>query len=268
MEIIVSDLAKLYGISNQTLHYYEDKNILHPKRNVINNYRYYESSDLKLLGTIKKYRNAEFSLQDTVSFCGNCNEQDIISQYHKQKKFLYDEIEKKQQIIKQLDDDLLLYTRYKENGTAFFTEELEGFLRFESPAKEIIFQNQDMRTEAIPWFKNILHTRASQMFYIDENTKKITEYTYGMLASVSTAKFLNLIVTENVKEIKGGSFVTSITNTSSDKTLEELLYDCIKFINDNNYKMRGKPFTKTVFAFSNKNKEHVLLKQILIPVYI
>lgn len=41
MEIIVSDLAKLYGISNQTLHYYEDKNILHPKRNVINNYRYY-----------------------------------------------------------------------------------------------------------------------------------------------------------------------------------------------------------------------------------
>lgn len=268
MKILVSDLARLYGVTNQTLHYYEAKNILSPQRDFINNYRYYETSDLVLIGSIKKYRNAEFSLKDTLSICVNDNECDIISKYHKQKKLLEKEIEKKQYIINQFDEDLSLYMRYKEKRTAFSVEESEGFLMFESPGKEIIFQNQPMATEAIPWFENIFFTRAVRRYYIDYNTKKICGNVHGMLASMSTAGFLNLNITESVKEIEGGTFVTSIVNTNYDKEVEEIIYDCMDYINEKNYKMRGNPFARTIFVYKNENDEHKLLKQILIPVNV
>jgi DNA-binding transcriptional MerR regulator/effector-binding domain-containing protein len=268
MKILVSDLARLYGITSQTLHYYEAKKILCPQRDFINNYRYYKLSDLKLIGSIKKYRNAGFSLQDTLSICDSDNECDIISKYHKQKELLEKEIEKKQLTINQFNEDLSLHLRYKEKGNTFFVEELEGFLMFESPDKEIIFQNQPMTTEAIPWFENIFFTRASRTFYIDNNTKKICRNTYGMLASVSNASFLNLNITENVKEIEGGTFVTSIINTNYDKDVEKVIYDCMDYINDKNYKMRGNPFDKTIFVYKNENSEYKLLKQILVPVDI
>lgn len=85
MDILVSDLAKLLGLSNQTLHYYENKKILNPKRDIMNSYRYYDAADLSLLGSIKKYRNAGFSLSETMMLCHNSDELDIISQYNKQK---------------------------------------------------------------------------------------------------------------------------------------------------------------------------------------
>lgn len=265
MDILVSDLAKLFGLSNQTLHYYEEKNILTPKRNVMNGYRYYEASDLSLLGSIKKYRNAKFSLNETMELCDNSNEWDIISKYHNQKKLLWREIEEKQYIINQIDEDLSLYMRYKEIGNTIVIENLEGFLRFESTDREIIFQNQKMRKEATPWFKNIFHTCASEMFYIDRKSKKILNGTYGMLVTIPTAKFLNLTLTENVEKIKGGNFVTSTINTNYDIDIEKALFDCIDYIDNNNLTMRGVPFTKTIFVYKN-NTVYKALKQILIPI--
>lgn len=265
MDILVSDLAKLFGLSNQTLHYYEEKNILTPKRNILNDYRYYDVSDLSLLGTIKKYRNAKFSLNETMELCDNSDSWDIISKYHKQKKILWEEIQEKQYIINQIDEDLSLYMRYQEIGNTVIVEDLEGFLMFESVDKEIIFQNQKMREEATPWFKNIFHTCASKMFYIDRESKKLLKYTNAILATTSTAKFLNLTITENVKKIKSGSFVTSIVNTNFDLDTEKSIFNCIDYIDNNNLKIRGIPFSRIIFVYNNNN-EYKMLKQILIPV--
>ena len=105
------------------------------------------------------------------------------------------------------------------------------------------------------------------MFYIDDNTKKFSHSTFGMLATISTARFLNLGITENVKEIEGGNFITSIINTNYDELFEKSIYNCLDYINNNNLKIRGMPFTKTIFVYKDDNNLPKLLEQILIPVY-
>lgn len=266
MNILVGDLAKLYGISSQTLHYYEERNILHPKRDVMNGYRYYETSDLPHLGSIKKYRNAGFSLNESIDIYDNAKESEVPSYYIEQKKALWKEIEEKQHIIHQLDDDLAIYMRYRENPEAIIIEELEGFLRFESRGSQIIFQDQRMRNEAIPWFKDIFYTSGSQMFYLDKELNCILSSTHGMVATLTAAKYLNLKVTENVELIKAGKFLTSIINTNINKDFEKALFNCMYYIKEKNLKIRGNPFTKTLFIFKDDNNSNKVLEQILIPI--
>lgn len=266
MDILVGDLAKLFGISSQTLHYYEEKQIMHPKRGILNSYRSYETSDLSRLGAIKKHRNAEFALDKSVEIYDKATELQIITEYNKQKKLLWKEIENKQFLLRQFDEYLSSYMRYKETGDTVHIEEMGDYLRFESSLGQIIVQDKTTRDEAAPWFSNIFHTSGSQMFSIDDKSNKIISSTNGMVASSETAKFLNLTLTKNVKVIKGGKFATSFMNTDIEEDFEKAIYKCMKYIGDNNLKIRGNPFTKTILIFKNLRDERKVIEQVLVPI--
>lgn len=254
MEILVGDLAKIYGLSSQSLHYYEEKGILNPQRSVTNGYRYYEASDLSRLASVKKYRNAEFSLPEGLFLFEEADDWEVAYHYQKQKEKIWHEIERKQHLMMQIDEDLALYTRYQRIGSKFLEEELDGFMRFESAGTQIIFQDNNKRKEATPWFKNIIYTFASYMYYIDKKNKDVKQITYGMMSSKMMAKYLQLEQTENVCLIEEGPFLTSVMNTDKDGSLEGYIEKCLAYIKDKNYELRGNPFSRTIFLFSNNEK--------------
>ncbi len=269
MDILVSTLAKLYGLSNQTLHYYEGKNILTPKRDVMNEYRYYDASDLNLLGSIKKYRNAEFSLNETISLCNESGVEEIISKYEKQKETLLEEIKRKQCIVDQLEESIMLFNRYQESGNSVVIEDLEGFMRFESKDREIIFQDNEMRKEAIPWFKNVFYTSGSKMFYINEESNSIDKCVFGMIATMATAKNLKLKATKNVKIIPAGKFLTLMMDTDCDTDIEQAINECVKFISiDNKLKIHGNPFVRCIMMHLDEKSRRKALRQLIIPVVL
>lgn len=266
MDILVGELAKLYGLSSQTLHYYEDKGILKPKRSTTNGYRYYETSDLSRLGSIKKYRNADFGLSEGLKLLEDATESEIAKYYQKQKEKLWKEIQQKQLLVKQLDDDLVLYSRYKVIGSEFVEEELEGFVRFESVGTEIIFQDPKMRREATSWFKNIMYTHASYMYYVDESKFRFKHRTYGIAATKSTASYLQLEKSDSVSTIDGGLFLTSVMNTKSDGCTEDYINKCIEYVKTNGYLLRGNPFSRIIFIISKRDKVDYMYNVFYIPV--
>lgn len=266
MEILVGELAKLYGLSSQTLHYYEEKGMLNPSRSVTNGYRYYEASDISRLGSIKKYRNAEFSLPDGVFLIEDADDWEVATCYQKQKENIRLEIERKQHLMYQMDEDLALYTRYQRIGNKFLEEELDGFMRFESAGAQIIFQNNSKRKEATPWFKNIMYTFASYMYYIDKNSNDVKDITYGMICSKLMAKYLQLDKTESVTNINKGLFLTSVMNTDIDGNLEEYIHKCLTYIKDKNYELRGNPFCRTIFLYANSEKLRKSYNIFYIPI--
>lgn len=266
MEILVGELAKLYGISNQLLHYYEDKGILNPQRSSTNGYRYYETTDLSKLGSIKKYRNAEFTLPEGLKLYENSTEWEVASYYQKQKEKLWFEIERKQYVMKCLDEDLALYTRYQHIGSKFLEEELEGFMCFESAGTQIIFQDNNKRKEATEWFKNIMYTNAAYIYHINDETMNVNEISYGMISSKLMARYLKLDKTDNVSYIDDGMFLTSVMNTEYDGSPEEYILKCLQYVKENKYKLTGNPFSRTIFIYVNDSKERRSYNIFYLPV--
>ena len=266
MKILIGDLAKLYGISSQTLHYYEEKNIMHPERDVLSGYREFETSDLHRLGAIKKHRNANFSLSKAVKIYDEATELDIITEYRDQKRKIWREIEEKQFLIRQYDEHLSSYMLYKEIGQTIQIEKLSGFLRFESEGGQIIIQDKTLQREAIPWFSNIFYTNGSQMFYFDLDNKKIIKSTNGMIATLEASNFLHLKLTKHVKEIKAGKFVTSFIDTNIEEDYKKGIYKCMEYIKDKNLSLRGMPFTQTVLVFKDNEDNRKVMEKVMVPI--
>ncbi len=60
----INELERLTGITKQNIRFYEKKQLLHPARNEVNNYREYTEEDLTALKSIKLLRRLDFSLED------------------------------------------------------------------------------------------------------------------------------------------------------------------------------------------------------------
>ncbi len=265
MNILVGDLAKLFGISSQSLHYYEKIGILKPEKDIVNDYRYYNISDFSKLGALRKLRNADFSMYDSLDIFNSKNYNEVIDKYNQKKQELLEDIEKKQKVIEKLNYATHLYEKYNTYGSKIYIEQLPSFLRFESADTHIIFQNKKMKTEAMPWFISILHTFSCQMFYYNDCEKSsFSHFTHGMITDVDTAKYLNLKVTENVMHIDGGNFICCLFESGQDSNVvKSKIQQSLEFAKSNNIKIRGNPCAINIFSYQDKK----FFNQILIPIF-
>lgn len=62
----IGEVARLLGLTTQALRFYEQEGVVTPKKSE-NGTRYYDEDQLILLLSFKKYRQADFSVQDIVS---------------------------------------------------------------------------------------------------------------------------------------------------------------------------------------------------------
>ena len=60
----INELEKMTGVTKQNIRFYEKKELLHPKRNSLNNYREYTQEDVKTLQTIKMLRMLDMPIED------------------------------------------------------------------------------------------------------------------------------------------------------------------------------------------------------------
>lgn len=283
--VLVSEIAKLYGLTNQTIHYYEGKKIIKPERDILNNYRYFNESDIKRLGAIKKYRNAEFTLEEAQQMCEVDDFDEIIAKMSKRKDAVLDHIKHQQMIADRLEEQVGLSLRYKTSGSKPMLELLSAHYILAAYDNEVIYQEAAFKTEAASWFQNNFFTHACSLYQLelgDENHKSSSnadtrddmtsrvifrKVAFGMVASETIKDFLSLEVTDNVIVIAGGKFVTATAIVGSDAEIQYELQSILAFLKQMGYALRAQPFIKTIFASKDKNNQYLLFVQIHLPIF-
>ncbi|SCY62390.1 MerR family transcriptional regulator [Alkaliphilus peptidifermentans] len=88
----INEAAEIFGITTNKLRFYEKKGILKPKRDTINNYRYYTNDDLIRIQTILMYRVLGLPLDDIKNILDEVIKDNIIDHFYKQWEVINDEI--------------------------------------------------------------------------------------------------------------------------------------------------------------------------------
>ncbi len=271
--VLVSEIAKLYGLTNQTIHYYEGKKIIKPERDILNNYRYFNESDIKRLGAIKKYRNAEFTLEEAQQMCEVDDFEEIIAKMNKRKDAVLAHIKHQQMIADRLEEQVALTLRYREIGTKPVLEVLPAQYILAAYDNEVIYQEAAFKTEAASWFQNNFFTHACSLYQVDIEedvviaTNRFKKVAFGMLASEEIKDYLSLEVTENILEIDAGKFLTATAMIGSDADIQQALEALMAFSKQKGYTIRSNPFTKTIFASKDKDNAYLLFVQIHFPIF-
>ena len=128
-----SKLAKVLGISKETLRYYEDKHIIEPKRDPDNGYRVYDGFDCQTLIMLRMLRAYGYSLEDatvsSISFGDKVFEEKLLQRIDVAEAEI-----RKLKREKQFLEDLQNLSRYwREN---------QSFVHFEDWNEEVFFLEQ------------------------------------------------------------------------------------------------------------------------------
>ena len=107
----IGELAKILGISNQTLIYYDKIGLLAPDWiDPVNGYRYYSKSKIFSLSTVKYLKNAGFSLKEIQDYLKKKNIKDIVHIY--QNKIA--EIRKEISLLEESENQIKTYIHFFE----------------------------------------------------------------------------------------------------------------------------------------------------------
>lgn len=104
----IGEVARLLGLPNDTLRYYEKRGLISPQKDESSGYRYYDAWDLNFLLDSKWYRSFDFSLSDVEQMLHSDELEEYLMRCHKHEAELLRIINSYQQKLKAL---VLFYQR-------------------------------------------------------------------------------------------------------------------------------------------------------------
>ena len=95
----ISQIAKLLGLSSDTIRFYEKKGLVHPSVNPDNQDREYDLDNILELLDIIYYRHLDISLQDIQSICTSRSRENMYELLLKKKQETEEKIRYEQQLL-------------------------------------------------------------------------------------------------------------------------------------------------------------------------
>lgn len=110
----IGEFSKITNLTVKTLRYYDEENILKPSyRNEENGYRFYNHEDFDKAKQIHLLRKLDFSISEIKDVLINCDNEDDLSFFLKEKQtMIKEQIKKQKDLINQID----MYISPKKEG--------------------------------------------------------------------------------------------------------------------------------------------------------
>ncbi|MBC6003566.1 MerR family transcriptional regulator [Paeniclostridium sp. NSJ-45] len=266
MKFTVGELAKLHGMSKQTLIYYDNIDLFKP--NIVdenNGYRYYTSEQLEVLDSILILREIGIPIKEIKEFLVKRDDNKALHLLKQQKIKLDEQVKNIQRTIKRLEnkiDTIESLDNYK-NDVYFEEMELEYLVLQKVEAPFDLLQTDIA-------FKKLLTTVTNNKYPYYYQLGTIIALENLLLKKYTTADsvFFPLykkLKGENVIEKSKGLYAVALHKgeySSIGKTYEIL----IKNINKNNYKMIGPSFEYGILDSLTSYTSKDYITKIAIPI--
>lgn len=214
----IGEVSKIFGVSIDTLRYYDKIGLIKPRVNPCNKYRYYEISHLYLLSVILEARYSEISIKNISDFIKSEDLNIYYDFFDKQEKDIDDKIDNLKKIkesVKRSKEKITEIKEFKNNYDIENLIEIEGKkLFFKINIKDLITKAHCRRFSNILYIGNV-KAEYYLLYQLNEERNSIEIQSGYMYIEncEDNKKFLKLVRTN--KEIiledyrQEGSFVCS-----------------------------------------------------------
>lgn len=115
---LVSEIAKYFGVTNDTIRYYDKLGIISPKKNKNNNYRYYDRGDIICFSYVFELKNIELPLKEINTMLNDSSLEHAASVIEDHEQRIEAKIKKLQQIKSVINDYRKCFNNAIENVDA------------------------------------------------------------------------------------------------------------------------------------------------------
>ena len=247
MKYKINEVAKMLNVSNQLIRYYEQNNLVNPKRDT-NGYRYYETGDINLLIGATRYKHMGFSLKESEQFLHNYSLDQSLSRLSNQ--------------IKTYEYELI-----KQELTLKASKEIISELK---NLKNTIEKIEIINSQSIYWVPLGEKTEIIGLMPISFispliNKEKNIEWGFGI--KKSDFDQLNLVVEDSYKSFENFKCITTVIETVGNNYLDTSLFGKLnEYIEKNSLEIIHDAWGMTIGNYVDNNGFHHRLHRFYIPI--
>ena len=267
MRYSISEFAGIVGVTTDTLRLYEKYNIINPKRDEQNNYRYYDDLDVRDLLMSRWYRSMDVSLQDSSKLIKGSSKEEIFKELKKRQLQLEKELRLKAKLLNRITEITEEIKDIDKKIGKCEKRKTLGIYRLKQTEENKLLENDFIIKSVDNWMNTLPHTFYS--FHIEGGLldKNIClNYNWGLAIKEEDVENFNIELNDYIEYIPGQLSVTSIIESPHQQYLDKEYFQfMIDYINKNNYKMLGSIYGRILFTETKNNMKKSFL-EVNIPI--
>lgn len=242
-EYNISEVAKMFGISSESLRNYERRGLVAPLRNE-SGYRTYTKPDIYTLSGIRFLRNAGYSLED-IELLFHCSYEEALATRQKRCDELEQEIAylqlKLKAIRKERDDFQALY----ENDISWTTS--PAMLRVDNQINDYFLTNNPV---ILKWVDHLPIVRISPAFSKEAILNGQDEVRFGYAVPEEVAKPLGLDNTPGIERKESQACLTTVLCSQGENYINaRMLGYVLQFCQEQHLKLTGDVWGITIGVY-------------------
>lgn len=201
----IGEVAKLLGLSPETLRYFEKEGIAKPVKGE-NNYRYYEDWEINYLLEYRKYRGYGFSQKETRAILHEFTYEDLEQALVDNNERYQRDLAIRERIARKNADYVSHFSQLRKNVNRFTFVEQAAQYYFRFRYNNQYFYDRDNEQLYKEWLSYLPLTEP--VLIIEEETA--ADYYCGLVVDEADQKFLGLPTNHNVAVKPGGRHLYTV----------------------------------------------------------
>jgi len=245
MHYTISSFAKMQGLTVDTIRQYERKKIIVPKKNKINNYRYFNDYDVRGVSTCKFYSSLGFSLSQASEMIGDMPSCELSAQFVKQAHCVEKHLEFEHAKLNRLNMFIECFKYIPDKINCYTTVRFPDLVRIVHSDNGILSLNEETTAEVKQWI-NLLpvtfYTRwiNSKIMRSDLEPFKIE---MALTTDVKSAKELGLKLSKNTVVAKASDYIFTVIKKPDLEPMDHCHFNPVKrYLSENNLELSGDSF--------------------------
>ncbi len=270
MQYNISKIARIVGLSSETIRLYEKKGILRMKKNLKNDYRTYGPLDIGTILRCRSYAQYGFSLSEAADLINECSLDATHKRLVKQELYLQRKIEKTQRILLRLQELNGLIASIKESpeqaGVCHLTVH-PGIFRIDYHHSGVLIESAASLDVFPKWSNMAPLSFVSIRVPLNNLITQTQDYYVGLGILEQDASFLGVHAEGPVSFIPSGLAVCCILTVPGEDEIEISAFSpLLEYAKRHELSPAGDAFSRMIMVVHRNKEDVVRYYQIWLPV--
>lgn len=262
----IGELAKVLGITSETIRYYERKKIINPIHDEETGYRYYTTWDLHMIIRARCYLKFGFTIEEVAHLLSQEDIQEIDDILSKQEDILQQQLIYQMNLLKRLRLNRTLIRDSKKEDQQLCLKMSPAIYRINTQINYNLVSSKKHKAEIKKVCENVPFVFSTALFKQENIIDQIDEFDFGIGIEEEFATFLN---------IKENDYITyhpsrlclymCISSRSSQYLSIKVLEPAFAYMKEHNLQLAGDIITQIV-SMCKPEEEYFNWHNIWIPV--
>lgn len=250
---IIGEVAKLFGVSTDTLRYYEKAGILSAHKDEANGYRYYSYDEIVVLMDTLFFRNMELSIKDIKQIVTQMDVGDIKRILYQNQRVVEDRIQELIKLKKMINQVASHYEACEHHLGEFVLVPAPSFKYklLEKQADDLVDMIRKYKKEDWGWLDSIRYTLLVSQEELLKNPS-FRSARVGISLDEENLYRLDSLEQQELSSLNGAEYLYTIVGTSYVEPEHDVLSKALDYLKEEGRQVKG-PLIGRYMASSHKD---------------